>query len=254
MRILGKKRSVRFNDNDLTQFMAVERIHRPMMAGRSNEWSSPLGGTRYQQHRRSQTEPYKVIIEGTIFGNSAEDVRVKASNLAHKVVSDRPAELITDDTGRYEMAILDGSVDTSDVQGKIKKVKLTFLVNDGASRSPSIEVSGSTGTNSVVNNPGQLPTPFTALLTFTAAKSSGFSMVLGSRFVRVLKPLPINSQLLIDTEKELVLYRANATASWQDWRVNLDFLSDFMDLEPGANTVELQTGVQHTITFTPRWR
>lgn len=254
MRILGKKRSVRFNGNDLTQYMAVERIHRPMVAGRDNEWSSPLGGTRYQQHKRSQAEPYKVIIEGTIFGNSAEDVRLKASNLAHRVVSDRPAELITDDTGRYEMAILDGSVDTSDVQGKIKKVKLTFLVNDGASRSPSVEVSGSTGANRTVNNPGQLPTPFTALLTFTQAKASGFSMTLGERFVRVIKPLPINSQLRIDTEKELVQYRASTTSSWEDWRVNLDFLTDFMDLEPGNNTVELENGVHHAITFTPRWR
>lgn len=244
----GLTRPLKFNGVDLTKYVAVESISRPLLAPLTNTWTQRPINRLPQQHKVQSADPYLVTVTYSVFGNTHEDMRVKASELAGLLFTSKPAPLITDNTGRYEMAILDGASEVNVVPNHALRGTLTFYVADGFSRSQNKVV----GTGTAINNIGNMETPAVIKATITTATNS-WVISNGSLAIKIKRELAVGNIVTIYLEQEKVTLRGSSTTPETLIMTGLTLDSDFFWLKTGVNNLTT-TGATLAWEFEPRWR
>ncbi len=237
----GKK--LVFNGFDFSAVLAVEDVRRPLLPTIANNFRL-VPGRRGALHK---TNLGTMIIEVDIRMITDSEVGLLGfmREMAGKLFVTEPAKLITDETGRWDMALLDGDTEVERFF-EIGGATLKFSCPSGCSYGPGKNET-LVGTNNIVVD-GTLPTRGKATITMTAnASSVMLRNITTNQLVSIATPLVTGNIIVIDFEKELVTLNGNLIMN------KVSFTSDFFDLVPGPNQLNLSTGASAVITYDTRW-
>lgn len=99
-----------FNSIDFSDIFTVEEIRVPMLPSILNSYIEvpKMNGAKFVRNRLDM-KPIDIDIR--LIEDSLEDVTTKVRTLAGQLYTTEPKKLVLDDSGLYEMAVLDGQID-----------------------------------------------------------------------------------------------------------------------------------------------
>jgi predicted phage tail component-like protein len=249
-----------FNGIDFTNLVQVQDITRPLLAPQKLTTVS-IEGRAGSIFFDKVADSYEIEISFSVKANSVAELRTAVRDLADKLDTDEPQQLIiNDEIDKYTYAVLSGDSEFSTLytlgQGKIK-----FYVTDPFWYAVSDDIFTYTDTNShTFSRQGNAVSYPTIEITGTSTTGTYTFTNSGSNTNTSMKytgALASGEKLIIDSEN-LTAYILKTNGTQVSVLNKLDNL-DFPVLSKGNNTVRVLTGggatlTNYKVTCNSRWK
>ncbi len=234
--------SYTFNGHDLEDYVVVEAVRRQLMPPVQNI-TYRMPGRDGERHIRTQLGPRVIEMDVRLIEDDKAALLSTIRTLAGILMTREPAKLELDESNKYEMAILDGTIEVEQFLST-GGATLRFLCPSPASYGTK-QTKNITGANLV--NAGTYPADGVVTVTFAAPASAleVKNVTTGER-VYIEHDFVATDVVVIDLAAEVVKKNGNSI----DEDVFLD--SDFFEIPVGTYklTVSAGTGV---LVYTDRW-
>lgn len=234
---------MKFNSNDLSSIVYVEKVRRHLLPV-VNNITRAIPGSDGEQFIRSQLGARLIEVDIRLISTSRSNLQSAIRELAGKLYSKEPAKLELDETDKYEMAILDGYSDVNKFL-HTGRITLEFISPDPASYSAT-ETTVTIGATDITNA-GTYPATGIITITKTGTVSSlqvGLSTT-GEK-IQIDHDFINTDTIIIDLAAETVT--KNGVSIMQD--VTLD--SDFFRLPIGKFKITKTAGTA-VLKYRARW-
>ena len=232
-----------FNSNDLEDYVVVEAVRRQLLPPVNNVMY-PIPGRDGDKHIRTQLGSRVTEMDVRLIEDSKADLLDAIRTLAGILYTTGPAKLELDETGKYEMAVLDGVFDVDQILDT-GGTTLRFVSPDPASY-------GQEQTVPIVNNQdiinaGTYPADGVVTVTFdgSASELEVKNVTTGER-VYMEHDFVANDVVVVDLHAE----RVTKNGSSIDKDVFLD--SDFFEIPVGTFKLTVSDG-EGVLVYTDRW-
>lgn len=229
-----------------TYKIAVKNKNRQLLPA-SKDTYTDIPGRHGSIHFPGKLQDRFIELECAFMGDSREDLREKARDIAAWLYTSERAVLSFDDElGRYYYAKLDGAIDPEQLF-VLATFTLTFRCEPltyGAEVQTDFVSDQAT-----VNNPGTFEALPIFNATFTAAASE-WKVTLGMKYIRVVRNFAVNDTLEVNCATGAILFNEVRDLASLDWQN-----SEFFALPPGVSTLTITPAAVCTATvkFNPRW-
>lgn len=183
----------------------------------------------------------KFSLDVTLIYSSVKELRAKVREIAGWLYSEKPKPLVFDDEpGMTYYALLSDDT-TLDQMGSAGFGKLTFICPDPYAYGAEQTASGT------LNNPGNAKCPFTVETTLQTI-SSDLIVTNGEKFVRLIWDFVSGDLVQIDFYRRKIYINQNLRMTSYDVRQ-----SQWFQLDPGENNIDVTPESALLITYRPRW-
>ena len=233
-----------FNGHDFKDLFIIARKSRDILPDITNitQQAPGMAGAHFV---REEIGPRYLGVEVTIEDTTRQDLRLKILEASSKLKTAEPKPLEFKDEGLIYYAKLDGGTELNEIL-EMGEGTLNFICPNPYKHGEE----ATEGIGNAFNNEGTY-TPFILFFELTGATESLEIELNGNKVMELIDDYQEGDTIEINTSKENRSIKKNGENNKEALTID----SNFMDLEPGENTINI-TGATVTggqVAYTKRW-